>query len=146
MLPALSKVKFLRFGSLHRNTYIHSPRLLNLSLQLKKKSNLFFAGQLTGVEGYIESCAIGLLAGLYAASNLKNEDPLIPPPTTAIGALNRYVAESQSEDFQPMNVNFGIFPSLESHIRKKEDRRNAMITRANNDLEKWREEISLCKI
>ena len=146
LLPGLSKVKFLRYGSLHRNTYIHSPRLLNLSLQLKKNTNLFFAGQLTGVEGYIESSAIGLLAGLYAVSKLKNEDPSIPPATTAIGALNRYIIESQNEDFQPMNVNFGIFPSLEKVIRKKIDRRDAMISRALHDLKKWKEDLFLCKI
>jgi len=145
-LPALSKVKFLRYGSLHRNTYIHSPRLLNLNLQLKENKNLFFAGQLTGVEGYVESAAIGLLAGLYAVSSLRGEEPPIPPSTTAIGALNRYITESESEDFQPMNVNFGIFPTLKDSIRKKEERRNTLITRALSDLEKWKEEKLLCKI
>ena len=145
-LPALPKVKFLRYGSLHRNTYIHSPRLLNLNLQLKENKNLFFAGQLTGVEGYIESTAIGLLAGLNAASELRGEEPSIPPATTAIGSLNRYVTESETENFQPMNVNFGIFPSLQSPIRKKEERREALVTRALNDLEKWKEDTLLCKI
>ena len=139
LIPGLEQARFLRFGSLHRNTYIHSPSLLMPTLQLKKEPRIFFAGQITGVEGYVESAAMGHLAGMNAA-RLCRGGPLVPPPrTTAMGSLAHYVSDSQVMEFQPMNVNFGLFPPLEGRLRGKE-KRKAMVARALEDLEKWKEE------
>ena len=139
LIPGLEQARFLRFGSLHRNTYIHSPSLLMPTLQLKKEPRIFFAGQITGVEGYVESAAMGHLAGMNAA-RLCRGGPLVPPPrTTAMGSLAHYVSDSQVMEFQPMNVNFGLFPPLEGRLRGKE-KRKAMVARALEDLEKWQAE------
>jgi len=139
-LPGLGEARFLRYGSLHRNTYVNAPRLMRPTLQLKRHPNLFVAGQLTGVEGYLESAAIGLLAGLNAAALLHGE-PIIPPPaTTALGALNRYIVEANPNNFQPMNINFGLFPPLEKRVPRKE-RKKRVIERALRDLEPWRERL-----
>ncbi len=139
LIPGLERARFLRFGSLHRNTYIHSPSLLMPTLQLKKDPRVFFAGQITGVEGYVESAAMGLLAGMNAARRQRGE-PLIPPPrTTAMGSLAHYISDSQVKEFQPMNVNFGLFPTPEGRLRGKE-KRKAMVARALEDLEKWQAE------
>ena len=138
MIPGLEDAEFARLGSLHRNTFIHSRRLLNDSLQLKSNPLVFFAGQITGVEGYVESSAMGLLAGINAG-RLKYNLPLIPPPlTTATGALVGYITESSDMDFQPMNINFGLFPPLEKKV-KKELRRKMIVERAFTDLEIWKE-------
>ncbi len=139
LIPGLEQARFLRFGSLHRNTYIHSPSLLMPTLQLKKEPRIFFAGQITGVEGYVESAAMGLLAGMNAA-RLHRGEPLIPPPrTTAIGSLVHYLSDFQVREFQPMNVNFGLFPPLEGRLRGRE-KRKAVVERALKDLEEWKEE------
>lgn len=135
-LPGLQNARFLRYGSLHRNTYVNSPRLLRVTLQLKRHPHLFLAGQITGVEGYLESAAIGLLAGLNAAALLRNE-PIVPPPTTtALGALNRYIVEADPKNFQPMNINFGLFPPLEKRVPRK-DRKRHVLDRAQRDLKPW---------
>jgi methylenetetrahydrofolate--tRNA-(uracil-5-)-methyltransferase len=137
LIPGLEKAAFLRFGSLHRNTFIHSPTLLEKTLQLKKDPRIFFAGQITGVEGYVESTAMGLLAGRNAAL-LSGGKPLeIPPATTAIGSLVHYITDPRNREFQPMNVNFGLFPPLEKRLRGK-DKRKAMGGRALKDLEEWK--------
>ncbi len=140
-LPALQDARFLRYGSLHRNTYINAPRLLRITLQLKRHPNIFVAGQLTGVEGYLESAAIGLLAGIHAAAIIEGESPLPPPPTTALGALNRYVVEANPKNFQPMNINFGLFPPLEKRLPKKY-RKKHVIHRAVRDMEQWRNKLA----
>ncbi len=140
-LPALRNARFLRYGSLHRNTYINAPRLLRITLQLKRHPNIFMAGQLTGVEGYLESAAIGLLAGINAAVTIHEKPLLPPPPTTAIGALNHYVIEANPKNFQPMNINFGLFPPLEKRIPKKY-RKKSVINRAIKDMEQWRSKIA----
>ena len=134
MIPGLEKARFLRFGSLHRNTFIHSPTLLEKTLQFKKDPRIFFAGQVTGVEGYVESTAMGLLAGINAARMAKGEPLMIPPPTTAIGSLVHYITSPEVKHFQPMNVNFGLFPPLEGRLRGK-DKKRAMSERALKDLE-----------
>ena len=135
-LPGLQNARFLRYGSLHRNTYVNSPRLLRVTLQLKRDPHLFLAGQITGVEGYLESAAIGLLAGMNAAALLRNE-PIVPPPaTTALGALNRYIVEADPKNFQPMNINFGLFPPLEKRVPRK-DRKRHVLDRAQRDLKPW---------
>jgi methylenetetrahydrofolate--tRNA-(uracil-5-)-methyltransferase len=114
MIPGLERAEFVRWGSIHRNTFIDSPRLLNESLQLKTHPNLFFAGQITGVEGYMESAAMGLLSGINALRYARGMPNLVPPPTTAIGALVHYITSSSTDPFQPMNINFGLFTPLEN--------------------------------
>ena len=137
-LPALENARFLRYGSLHRNTYINAPRLMRNTLQLKRYPRIMVAGQLTGVEGYLESAAIGLLAGINAAALLQDA-PLTPPPkTTALGSLVAYITEAKTKNFQPMNVNFGIFPPL-AHRVPRNDKKKHIVERALRDLEPWRE-------
>jgi methylenetetrahydrofolate--tRNA-(uracil-5-)-methyltransferase len=140
LIPGLEKVAFLRFGSLHRNTFLHSPTLLEKTLQLKKDPRIFFAGQITGVEGYVESTAMGLLAGRNAANLLRGKLLGIPPATTAIGSLVRYITDPRNREFQPMNVNFGLFPPAAKRLRGRGKRR-AMGVRALKDLEEWKKLI-----
>jgi methylenetetrahydrofolate--tRNA-(uracil-5-)-methyltransferase len=136
LIPGLEDSVFLRFGSLHRNTFIHSPGLLERTLQFKKDPRIFFAGQITGVEGYVESTAMGLLAGINAARLTKGKLQISPPQTTAMGGLVHYISNPQVKEFQPMNVNFGLFPMLGGHLRGKE-KRQALVDRALTDLEEW---------
>jgi len=142
MIPGLEKAEFVRLGSVHRNTFIDSPRLLKESLQLKDTPPLFFAGQITGVEGYMESAAMGLLSGINAYRQEKGIDPVIPPPTTAMGALIHYITHSQAIPFQPMNINFGLFPPLQERARGREKRR-LLAKRALEDLEGWKKEMRI---
>ncbi|MGQ9695162.1 MAG: methylenetetrahydrofolate--tRNA-(uracil(54)-C(5))-methyltransferase (FADH(2)-oxidizing) TrmFO [Thermodesulfobacteriota bacterium] len=142
LIPGLEQAKFLRFGSLHRNTYIHSPSLLRETLQLKKDERIFFAGQITGVEGYVESTAMGLMAGINAALLAQGKLPVVPPFTTAIGSLLRYITNPQVKEFQPMNINFGLFPPLPRSL-KGEKKHKAMGERALFDLEEWKAKLSL---
>ncbi len=136
-IPGLEKAEFARLGGLHRNTFLNSPKLLDPGLRLKKAPHLRFAGQITGVEGYIESAAIGLLAGRFTAADAKGETALPPPPTTAMGALLHHITGGADADtFQPMNVNFGLFPPLAEKTPKKA-RKNALCQRALNDLAAW---------
>lgn len=137
MLPGLHQAEFLRFGSVHRNTYLNAPRLLHPTLQSKRRPTLFFAGQITGVEGYMESAATGLLAGINAVALCRGLPLHVPPATTAHGALVRYIASANTETFQPMNINFGLLPALATPVRPKQARRQAMIERALTDLEQW---------
>lgn len=130
MLPGMADAEFVRLGSVHRNTFIDSPRCLSRTLELRSRPGLFFAGQITGVEGYVESTAGGLVAGMNAARIVRGERPVELPPTTAIGALIAYISEPDRKDFQPMNISFGLMPSyLESTPEKgarrlsKKDRR-----------------------
>jgi methylenetetrahydrofolate--tRNA-(uracil-5-)-methyltransferase len=145
LVPGLEHAEFLRFGSLHRNTYLNSPKLLRDTLQLRGRDDLFFAGQITGVEGYTESVATGLLAGLNAVRLRHNADLLVPPPSTALGALVRYIAHSTAEPFQPMNINFGLLPELPHRIRGKGERRRQMVQRALNAAALWRAESGACR-
>jgi len=136
MIPGLENAEFVRLGSLHRNTFINSPQHLCPTLQWRQRSNLFFAGQMTGVEGYIESAATGLLAGVNAARLVAKEPPVVPPPTTALGALLRYITDPERKNFQPMNVNFGLLPPLSEPLRKKA-KKEMMAQRALADMEAW---------
>jgi methylenetetrahydrofolate--tRNA-(uracil-5-)-methyltransferase len=136
MIPGLEKAEFVRLGSLHRNTFINSPDHLMPTLQWRRRSDLFFAGQITGVEGYIESAATGLLAGLNAARLIAGKPPVVPPPTTALGALLRYITDPERKDFQPMNVNFGLLPPLSEPLRKKA-KKEMLARRALADMEAW---------
>jgi methylenetetrahydrofolate--tRNA-(uracil-5-)-methyltransferase len=142
MIPGLERAEFVRLGSIHRNTFIDSPRLLKESLQLRDRPNLFFAGQITGVEGYMESTAMGLLAGINAFCEARGRDPAFPPPTTAMGALIHYITHSQTLPFQPMNINFGLFPPLQGKARGRE-RRRLLAERALNEMKKWKGEIEI---
>lgn len=142
LIPGLEKARFARLGSLHRNTFINSPRLLNHYLQFKDRPSIFLAGQLTGVEGYVESTAMGLLAGINAARLLRGENLVVPPATTSIGSLLSYIIGSDSRSFQPMSINFGLFPPLKGKIGKKE-RKKRLAERALKDLEEWKDSYSL---
>ena len=142
LIPGLQQAEFLRFGSLHRNTYMNSPRLLRDTLQLRGRDDLFFAGQITGVEGYTESVATGLLAGLNAVRLIRRTDLLVPPPSTALGALVQYIAYSTAQPFQPMNINFGLLPELPHRVRGKGERRRQMVQRALTAADQWRAELS----
>ena len=142
MIPGLERAEFVRMGSVHRNTFIDSPRLLKGSLQFRGRSSLFFAGQITGVEGYMESTAMGLLAGINAFREASGMKTLFPPPTTAIGALVHYITHSATIPFQPMNINFGLFPPSAEKARGREKRR-VVAMRALNDIKKWREEMEI---
>ncbi|MFZ5608978.1 MAG: methylenetetrahydrofolate--tRNA-(uracil(54)-C(5))-methyltransferase (FADH(2)-oxidizing) TrmFO [Pseudomonadota bacterium] len=136
-IPGLEQARFARLGGLHRNTFINSPRLLDERLRLKALPRLRFAGQITGVEGYVESAAIGLLAGRFAAGERRVTDLAPPPATTALGALLGHITGgAKAETFQPMNVNFGLFPPLESRSRKGQ-RKAALSARALADLDRW---------
>ena len=141
-IPGLENAGFARLGGLHRNTFIRSPILLDGTLRLRSRPNIRFAGQITGCEGYVESAAIGLLAGRFAAAELAGRTLPAPPPTTALGALLGHITgEAEAETYQPMNVNFGLFPPFES-LPRKADRKAAYTTRARADLERWQEEIA----
>jgi methylenetetrahydrofolate--tRNA-(uracil-5-)-methyltransferase len=140
LIPGLERAEFARFGSLHRNTFIDAPRLLQGTLQLKSDRRIFFAGQITGVEGYMESTAMGLLAGVNATCSFKGENVVLPPRTTAMGALVGHITNVFARDYQPMNINFGLLSPLAGTGRKRE-RRRLMTERALRDLEGWREAI-----
>lgn len=139
MIPGLERAEFLRYGAVHRNTFLNAPRLLHPTLQARACPSLLFAGQITGVEGYIESAATGLLAGLNAAALRRQQRPQIPPAATAHGALVRYIAGANADTFQPMNINFGLLPPLEKPLRPKKARREAMVARALKELEVWQQ-------
>jgi methylenetetrahydrofolate--tRNA-(uracil-5-)-methyltransferase len=144
MIPGLADAHFFRFGSVHRNAFLNAPRLFLPTLQLKKDPRVFFAGQVTGVEGYIESAATGLIVGRNAARRSKGTALSLPPPTTSLGALVRYIVHADPETFQPMHVNFGIFPDLpdQGHRLSRKDRRKAQTERALRDLDNWISTIS----
>ena len=130
MIPALKNADFMRYGVMHRNTFINSPEVLNSDFSFRPNSKIFFAGQITGVEGYMESAASGIIAGINAVKRLKNEKPLVLPRETMIGALSNYVNAGSQNEFQPIGVNFGILPPLDSHIKDKKARYEALANRS----------------
>ena len=136
LIPGLANAVFVRYGSLHRNTFINAPRHLLRTLQWRGAPRLFFAGQITGVEGYIESAASGLLAGINAGRLALGADPVTPPGTTALGSLLHYITDTGREAFQPMNVNFGLFPNLPAKARGRR-KKELMAERSLRDLERW---------
>ena len=135
MIPGLEHAEFVRYGVMHRDTFMDSPRLLSKSLSLKSEPRLFFAGQFTGVEGYTESAATGILAGINAARFASGEEPLVLPPETMLGALVNYITDESVGNFQPMGANMGILPPLEKKIRHKDERYAALAQRAIAGLE-----------
>lgn len=150
MIPGLEKAEFARLGGIHRNTFIKSPLLLDNFLRLKSRPNLRFAGQITGCEGYIESAAIGWLAGYFTAAECARKSATLPPPTTAMGAMLGHLQNTEHpEDYQPMNINFGIFPTISGETTlngkfrkiKGMERKEAYCRRALNDLTLWKEQL-----
>jgi methylenetetrahydrofolate--tRNA-(uracil-5-)-methyltransferase len=133
LIPALKKAEFVRFGVMHRNTYLNSPKILKPTLEMRDFPGIFLAGQISGVEGYIESAASGIVAALNVFAKLKGYEEVILPPTTALGSLLFYISNEKIKDFQPMHVNFGLLPPLEKKMRKKE-RYEAYAKRALSDL------------
>jgi len=142
-IPGLQNARFARLGSMHRNTFINAPACLDQNLQFKKAPHIFAAGQISGVEGYVESAACGLLAGLFASYRLRGETLPRPPAETALGALLTHLSATDAKNFQPMNVNYGLFPPLELQRKmKRADRRLAMADRALAALPTWWEPIA----
>ena len=135
MIPGLEHAVFARYGVMHRNTFMNSPKLLHADFSLRSDPRIFFAGQMTGVEGYMESASSGLIAGIAMARRLRGLPPLELPETTMLGALTRYISSSTAEDFQPMGSNMGILPPLPEKIKGKAERYGALAARAMQDLE-----------
>lgn len=141
LIPALEDAEFVRYGVMHRNTFINAPALLDSTLECRKCPGLFFAGQMSGVEGYVESAAAGLLAGINAARRALGKDPVVVPPETAHGALINYIMTADPKHFQPMNVTFGLFPALPERIKSKKERYLAYSRRALERLAEWMDEV-----
>jgi len=141
-IPGLEKAEFARMGGLHRNTFINSPKLLDKEMRLKKAPHIRFAGQITGCEGYVESAAVGLMVGRMVAAEIKGETFAYPPETTAFGALLSHITGgADAKDYQPMNVNFGLFPPFPERVKKKE-RKQAYTARARQDFAEWHKPLS----
>jgi methylenetetrahydrofolate--tRNA-(uracil-5-)-methyltransferase len=139
LIPGLENAEFLRYGSIHRNSYVNSPASLTPHLSARDDDMLLFAGQLTGVEGYTESTATGLLAGINISRMLAGERPVVPPPTTMLGALYRYLREADPKHFQPMNANFGLVDDLPTRVKDKRVKREQLAERALAELAAWRD-------
>ncbi|MBE6746785.1 MAG: methylenetetrahydrofolate--tRNA-(uracil(54)-C(5))-methyltransferase (FADH(2)-oxidizing) TrmFO [Ruminococcaceae bacterium] len=143
LIPALENAEFMRYGVMHRNTFISSPELLNSDYSFRQRKNLFFAGQITGVEGYMESASSGILAGVNMARLIEGLDTVTLPETTMMGALSRYISDESVKNFQPMGANFGVLPPIEPHIRDKKERYAALSQRGISDLMKFMEENNI---
>jgi methylenetetrahydrofolate--tRNA-(uracil-5-)-methyltransferase len=146
MIPGLEQAEFVRFGMVHRNTYINAPKLLEANWRSRTRPDLFFAGQISGVEGYVESAASGLIAGLNAAAAVLGRPSLIPPRETALGALGYYVSHADPNGYQPSNMTFGIMPSLERAPKQRLERKRALAQRALATLDRWLEETGLSRL
>jgi methylenetetrahydrofolate--tRNA-(uracil-5-)-methyltransferase len=142
MIPGLEHAEFVRFGMIHRNTYVNSPTVLHETWQTRMRPDLFFAGQMSGVEGYVESAASGLIAGRNAAALVLGEQPSVPPRTTALGALAYYASHADPKHYVPSNISFGLIPPLERRVKGKKDRNTAISERALKDLDDWSESTS----
>ena len=139
MIPGLENAEFVRYGVMHRNSFIDSPRLLNSDFSLRKNNRIFFAGQITGVEGYMESAGSGILAGINAVRSARGEEPFVPDECTMLGALCSYISDESVKNFQPMGANFGVLPPIEPKIRDKKERYTALADRAINSLKRFLE-------
>jgi methylenetetrahydrofolate--tRNA-(uracil-5-)-methyltransferase len=140
MIPGLERAEFVRFGMIHRNTYVNSPRTLEPTFETRSRPGLFFAGQMSGVEGYVESAASGLMAGIGAAARALGEAPSPLPEVTALGALGRYISRSDPRHYQPTNIAFGLLPELEKRVRDRSQKRLALAERALRALEAFRDD------
>lgn len=143
MIPGLENAEFVRYGVMHRNTFINSPKLLQPTYQLKERPTLFFAGQMTGVEGYVESAASGLIAGINAAQTYAGREGIVFPEDTTLGSMARYITTADFKHFQPMNANFGLFPKLDTRHRKKAEKNEALARRALDSLRAFMERTGL---
>lgn len=141
MIPGLENAEFLRFGSIHRNSYMNSPASLSPHLSSRDDPMTLFAGQLTGVEGYTESTATGLLAGINLSRMLRGEEPVVPPTTTMLGALYGYLREADPKHFQPMNANFGLVDELPDRVKDKKLKRERIAERALEDMRRWSDAV-----
>jgi len=137
LIPGLEGARFLRYGQIHRNTYINAPALLNPMLQMKAHPHLLFAGQICGVEGYVESIATGLMAGLNAAAMATGGEPAPPPRATAFGSLVHYITQAESKNFQPANITFDLLPALETRVRDRKERHRQQCERALREFDGW---------
>ena len=146
LIPGLENARFLRYGQIHRNTYINSPALLSESLQMKAHPNVFFAGQICGVEGYVESIATGLMAGMHAAALVRGLPGLPAPRATAFGSLTHYVTHAEPTNFQPANITFDLLPALETKIRDRKERHRAQCELALKEFGEWLECVGACPI
>jgi methylenetetrahydrofolate--tRNA-(uracil-5-)-methyltransferase len=142
LIPGLEQAEFVRYGMIHRNTYVNAPSTLEPTFETRRRPGLFFAGQMSGVEGYVESAASGLLAGLGAAFRARGEEPPVLPEDTALGALGRYIARSDPDAYQPTNIAFGLLPELPHRVRDKAKRRLALAERALRSLERFRADLA----
>lgn len=143
LIPALKNAEFVRYGVMHRNTFLNSPKVLNSDFSTKENPEIFFAGQITGVEGYMESASSGMIAGINAAGRVLGYPSVLLPETTMLGCLSRYVADDSVKDFQPMGANFGILPELENRPRDKRERGQAYADRSLADLDTYLESVNL---
>ncbi len=145
LIPGLERAEFLQYGQIHRNTYINAPRVLEPTMQMRAHPNIFFAGQITGVEGYVESVAMGWLAGNNTARLLSGEELLVAPTRSAIGALARYVSSAETKNYQPVNITFALLapldPEQQKRVRRKRDRRTLQVELALKEWDEWRQEI-----
>ncbi|RMF72404.1 MAG: methylenetetrahydrofolate--tRNA-(uracil(54)-C(5))-methyltransferase (FADH(2)-oxidizing) TrmFO [Acidobacteria bacterium] len=146
MIPGLERAVFVKYGMIHRNTFVNAPRILRPTFQARAREDLFFAGQISGVEGYTESTASGLLAGIGAAALLEGLEPPVLPETTALGALQRYVSQARAEDYQPANIAFGLLPPLERPVRGRRERKLALAERALAALDEFRARCKLVHV
>ena len=142
MIPGLQDAEYLRMGVMHRNTFINSPLVLRPTMQLNDDPRIFFAGQMTGVEGYVESAASGLMAGVNAARLISGLPSIAFPPETAHGSLAQYITTAEPKHFQPMNVNFGLLPPLSERVRDKRLKKQKLAERALSSLEQFKEKLS----
>jgi methylenetetrahydrofolate--tRNA-(uracil-5-)-methyltransferase len=146
MIPGLENAEFVRFGQIHRNSYIHSPRLLHATLQARARPQVFFAGQLCGVEGYVESIATGLLAGINAARLARGKFPVFPPKSTACGSLLDYITSDGMNDFHPANITFGLLGAddeLKKRVRDKKERRRIQVKESLYRMADWIRSLDL---
>ena len=137
LIPGLEGARFLRYGQIHRNTYINAPALLNPTLQMKAYPQVLFAGQICGVEGYVESIATGLMAGMNAAALANGGEPALPPRATAFGSLVHYITQAESKNFQPANITFDLLPALETHVRDRKERHRQQCELALREFDEW---------
>jgi methylenetetrahydrofolate--tRNA-(uracil-5-)-methyltransferase len=137
MIPGLQNAHFLRYGQIHRNTYINAPSLLTATLQMKAHPNVLFAGQICGVEGYTESIAAGLMAGVHAAALATGAEPLPPPRASAFGSLVHYMTNADPKDFQPANITFDLLPPLDERVRDRAQRHRLQCERALREFQAW---------
>jgi methylenetetrahydrofolate--tRNA-(uracil-5-)-methyltransferase len=146
MIPGLENAKFLRYGQIHRNTYINAPTLLQPTLQMKERSHLLFAGQICGVEGYVESIATGLMGGIFAAALSAGSDLVPAPRESAFGSLVHYITQTEARHFQPANITFDLLPALETRVRDRQERHRQQCGRALLAFDGWLQQIGVSEV